>query len=86
MNKKDFMEWLRGILIVTVIVFLVVGGIVALGSVVVKAQEKSCAKLGEQIGYNTQVISGFCCIEIRPNLWVNELTIAEFLPLIDCKE
>lgn len=61
------------------------GGIEALGHYGGQNREKNCAKLGEQIGYNTQVISRYCCIEIRPNLWVNELAIAEFLPLIDCE-
>ena len=86
MNKEDFLGWLRTILIVMVIVFLTAGsiwGLINLGS---RNREKNCAKLGEQIGYNTKVFSGYCRIEVRPNLWIDEYDIVEFLPLIDCEK
>jgi len=86
MNGKDFLAWLRGTLIVMLIVFLIVGGLMGLNYVGGKNREKNCARLGEQIGYNTRVLSATCHIEVRPNLWIDEYRVAKFLPLIDCEK
>lgn len=82
MNKEDFLYWLKGILIVLLIGFLVVGVVWW----ALHAAEKGCERLGNRIGYNTQRVSGVCRIEIRPNLWVGEFELAELLPLIDCEK
>ena len=86
MNKEDFLDWLRGVLIVVLITSLVVGVIVGVFRLVDNGAREGCERLGDRIGYNTNRFSGACHIEIFPNLWVSEYSVAEFLPLIDCGE
>lgn len=86
MNGEDFLDWLRVILTVMLIVFFVIGAIVGLNNVIRKNREGYCTKLGEQIGYTTRVFSGYCHIEVRPNVWVDKYDIVDFLPLIDCEK
>lgn len=86
MNKEDFLVWLRGILIVILVTSLAVGVVIWAIKVANVGVQKECERLGDQIGYNTHRFSGACHIEIRPNLWVGEYKIVEFLPLIDCKK
>lgn len=84
MDKRHFWEGIRAISITVLIVALVIGAIWLLFRAVDIEMEKGCKRLGDRIGYNTSRFSSACHIEIRPNLWVSELDVAEFLPLIDC--
>jgi len=64
---------------------LVVDGISFMTHDARKNTKERCVGLGERLGYETELIGGYCYIKIRPGLKVREDQVLDFLPVIDCR-
>lgn len=84
MNKETFFEVVRWTVFAVVVGILLITGIVLLRRGVLEGAENRCSELGERLGYETELISGYCYIKVRSGLKVREDLVLDFLPVIDC--
>lgn len=85
MSKEQFVGGFCVVVLIVVIIALVAAGTTQLGRRFQNQRQERCASLGERLGYETELISGYCYIEVRPGLKVRVDQVLDFLPVIDCR-
>lgn len=85
MDKEVIVKAILVAVLAVVVGSLIIGGIVWWSRSIQEEAEIRCADLSERLGYETQLISGYCYIQVCPGLRVREDQVLDFLPVIDCR-
>ena len=84
-SRDTFFDALRVVVFVIVVIAIVVVGIVWADRKGYQLRQEYCVALGERLGYETELIAGYCYIKVRPGLKIREDLVLDFLPVIDCR-